>query len=335
MPTPNLVKRDSFFDNFRAILIFLVVFCHLVSPLAKFFSIKFIYRLCYIFHMPAMLFISGFFFKSSVKDGKLVKDKIFNHALLYLVFQVIFTITNGAKFSLYQSQFGLWYIQVLIIYCLIVPILDRLNPTICIALCFLAGLGIGVDRTAGHIASLSRAVVFLPFFMIGYYLDNDVVERFKAKKHIIVGILAFAALAALYYVSFDALPKMLDMSSGKASYAAMRIPALKGMAFRAFWYVAALAFIVECAMLTPKRHTFFSYIGKNSLSVFIIHLPLCIVLRSTGFYDLFAEKGELFVIAAFVLISAAVCFIAGSKPFFWPFKKLMGIDFKFLLKKNK
>ena len=334
MGNTKLLQRDSFFDNFRAILIFLVVLCHLISPLAKYFSIKFIYRFCYIFHMPAMLFISGYFFKSSVKDGKLVKDKIFNNILLYIIFQIIFTEINGDKFSFYQSQSGLWYIQVLIIYALLVPVLDRLKPSFCLVLCFVAGLIIGIDRSAGHAASLSRLLVFSPFFMIGYYMDNNFLEKFKEKKKIIFGILGLVVCAAIYYIYFYDLPKILDMSAAKASYFKMGYRSSEGMIWRVQWYIAAFVLIAVFACLTPKCHTFFSFIGKNSLSVFILHLPLCVLLKEIDFYKFFLNRSWMLVLPVFVLIAVAVCFAAASKPFFWPFKKIMGLKLDCIKKKE-
>ncbi|WP_368917457.1 acyltransferase family protein, partial [Staphylococcus haemolyticus] len=57
-------KRDYFFDNARAILIFLVVFGHMIQPYtseSKYLSA--LYLLIYSFHMPSFLFISGYFAK--------------------------------------------------------------------------------------------------------------------------------------------------------------------------------------------------------------------------------------------------------------------------------
>lgn len=335
MEKSKLLPRDNFFDNYRAILIFMVVICHLISPLAQFFSIKFLYRYCYIFHMPAMLFISGYFFKSSVKDGKLVKNKIFNFTMLYVVFQIIFTLINKSKFSLYQSQFGLWYIQVLIIYSLIVPILDRLNPKFCIPLTFALGLIVGEDNTAGHVASLSRAVVFLPFFMVGYYLSAEQVERFKEKKNILFGVFAAVATGAAYYFAFEITPWMLNMSSGKASFTAMKMSFLEGVAYRSIWYVAAFLLILVFALVSPRRNTVFSGVGKRTLSVFLLHLPFCVLLRNTDFYKHFKDMNEMLVVCIFIAITAAVCFVAGSKWVYWPFEKLMGLKFKAIIKEEK
>ena len=68
MNTKELVKvekeRDYFFDNLRFILILLVVVAHMISPLSKIHFITVLYRYIYFFHMPGMIFISGYFSKS-------------------------------------------------------------------------------------------------------------------------------------------------------------------------------------------------------------------------------------------------------------------------------
>ena len=108
----KIKERDYFFDNLRFIFILLVVVAHFISPLSNIYTIKFLYRYIYIFHMPGMIFISGYFAKSSVKDGKLIKNKVFNFIMLYIIFQIIFTLINSGKFSIYHAQSGLWYLQI-------------------------------------------------------------------------------------------------------------------------------------------------------------------------------------------------------------------------------
>lgn len=58
-------ERDYLFDNIKGLLIFLVVFGHLISysSFKKIHSIDFIYLSIYIFHMPIFVFISGYFSK--------------------------------------------------------------------------------------------------------------------------------------------------------------------------------------------------------------------------------------------------------------------------------
>ena len=84
--------RDYFFDNARAILIFLVVLGHLLQPYTsedKF--LQALYLLIYSFHMPTFLFISGYFAKNLDKPNYL--EKIAKKLLLpYVIFFAFFSL---------------------------------------------------------------------------------------------------------------------------------------------------------------------------------------------------------------------------------------------------
>jgi len=68
-------KRNNFFDNAKFILIFLVVFGHLISPLKEQDGILFtLYTVIFLFHMPAFILISGYFAKGYKKKGYLLKS---------------------------------------------------------------------------------------------------------------------------------------------------------------------------------------------------------------------------------------------------------------------
>lgn len=71
-------ERVHFFDNLKGILIFLVVFGHFALPVhSASDTLNALYGFIYIFHMPLFVFVSGFFAKSIVKNGRLRIEK--NH----------------------------------------------------------------------------------------------------------------------------------------------------------------------------------------------------------------------------------------------------------------
>ena len=70
-------ERDYYFDNLKFILIFLVVFGHLVGITYKETQIeKSIYFFIYLFHMPAFIIVSGYFSKN-IKNTDLVSLLLF------------------------------------------------------------------------------------------------------------------------------------------------------------------------------------------------------------------------------------------------------------------
>ncbi|WP_054754042.1 acyltransferase family protein [Piscibacillus salipiscarius] len=56
------MRREAYFDNARLLFIFFVVFGHLIQPMkGNFETADALYQWIYIFHIPAFVFISGFF----------------------------------------------------------------------------------------------------------------------------------------------------------------------------------------------------------------------------------------------------------------------------------
>lgn len=73
--TKTVKARDYYFDNAKFILIFLVVFGHLMQPfVADYDSVHILYIFIYTFHMPAFILISGYFAKGFRKSGYLKKN---------------------------------------------------------------------------------------------------------------------------------------------------------------------------------------------------------------------------------------------------------------------
>ena len=63
-------KRSAYWDNIKAILIFLVVLGHfLLAMQKKSVLVEAVYWWIYSFHMPAFVFASGYFAKSFVKKN--------------------------------------------------------------------------------------------------------------------------------------------------------------------------------------------------------------------------------------------------------------------------
>lgn len=327
-------ERDYFFDNLKAILIFLVVLAHFIGPLGKIYGIKFLYRYIYLFHMPGMILISGYFFKKSIENGKLIKNKVFNYILIYIIFQMIYTIINESKFSLYQAQMGLWYIQILVIYNFLIPIISRIRVKYCLILCLFFGLLVGLDNSAGHVASLSRTIVFLPFFMIGFYSKKQYFEKVFAKKYIWVGAIILIIIGIILFYNISNWTQLLNISSGKLSYKAMKLDYVYGIIYRLLWYVAAMLTLICVIMITPKKKCLITYISGRTLQIFLLHLIIIVLLRKTDIYKVMCNYNDYLVILISIISSAIITYLASLKIFSYPFDYIMKIKFKWLLKEE-
>lgn len=324
-------ERDYYFDNLRFLLIFLVVLAHIIGALSKIYSLNFLYRYIYLFHMPGMLFISGYFAKKTIDDGKIAKNKLFNFFLLYCIFQVIFTLISHDEFRIYQSQFGLWYLQIIMLYTLLLPMLSRVKPGPMIVISILLGLLVGFDKSADHTGSLQRLLVFLPFYMTGFYVSRKQIERLFNKKSAIIGVLFLVIIALLQFKYLKSFNWSLKLSAGKQAYELLGISNQMGVIARLIWYLISYGMIISVMGIVPRKKMFFSTFGSRTLQVFLLHLPFVVILRKTGFFPYLKTLPHIPVIIFIILFSAAVTILLSLKIFSYPFDYIMNIKFKHLL----
>lgn len=167
--------REYRYDNLRFLLIALVVLGHLLEIAGEFPQKEILYTLIYSFHMPAFLFLSGMF--ARFDRGKW----IFGMALPYLLLQWVYTaFVEKLGDPWVHVQFSrpywiLWYLFVLMIYTLLLPVYDTPSPagrwlmvTASVALALLAGF----DKSIDYQWSASRIVAFQPWFLLGYYFKR-------------------------------------------------------------------------------------------------------------------------------------------------------------------
>ncbi len=85
-------SRDSYFDNAKFILIFLVVFGHILRSFinGNEFMLH-LYKFIYTFHMPAFILVSGYFAKNFKRKGY-VKKLAVKLIIPYLIFQGIYSV---------------------------------------------------------------------------------------------------------------------------------------------------------------------------------------------------------------------------------------------------
>lgn len=272
--------------------------------------------------------------KRSIKDGKLISNKIFNYIFLYILFQILFTLINNGKFSLYQSQMGLWYIQILIIYMCTLPIITKIKNKYCILLSIFFGLLIGIDKSAGHIGSLSRLLVFLPFFLAGYYIEREqLMQIVKNKKYsVIIGLIALFILGIIINKMINFVPHLNYLTSGKVSYYVMKLTTIEGVFHRLIWYIIAFLMIIFTMMIIPMKKCILSKIGSRSLQIFLLHLIICVYMRKTDFYIFLGNYNDIIVIFSTILISGLITYVTSLKIFKYPFDYIMNLKFKKLLK---
>ena len=332
--------RLYFYDNAKFILIFLVVATHFISPLTR--TIPFcrvMWMSINTFHMPAFIFISGFFAKSYISSDRTIKvQRTSTYIILFLVAQVAvtlfewFVLGTRFRFSIMNARSSLWFLQCLIIWHLVLPYVARFKPTVVIPVSVIIALYVGYETQCTNFMALSRVFVHFPFFICGYYCTQDTINKLFKWKVRIPLLVCGAALIAMYAV----FPKTGIGNLLTSNYAYENIEGLEGISFPLYWtarlafYLAA--FILGSAFLSiiPRGKVLYTSLGAQSLSVYILHRFVYLAELQYQWYDLF--RTEWVAVVSLIGIGFVLTVLFSIKPFTIPFTLLQKIKINKLLR---
>lgn len=321
------MQRDSSFDNYKGFLIILVLVGHFIGPLTeKSYFANFLETAIYSFHMPAFIFISGFFSKRN-SFVKLVKT-IF---VPYVVFQIIYFFFSNAiwdkanDFQLFDSAFSLWFL--LSLFCWRVLIDKVIKVKGIIFLLFLIGILVGFDTSIGTFASLGRTITFFPYFVLGHKFDKEKFMKLADRKA--VKILSALLLLAAFTIIFITCENIdFDILTIKHSYEKIGFPQW-GWLYRMSLYLASTVLILLFATIIPRRRHWYSYLGQRTMSIYLLHgIVFKTIEYRTNIYDSIDTNGEVMLI---VLFAVVLSFLLSLKPFDYCIKEISLIPVEKLL----
>ena len=306
-------RRDWGFDNIRALLIFLVVFCHLCEPFCDEDKPS-AYQVIYSFHIPCFLFVSGYFARFDAK-------KVAKHILLpYAVFQVLYTwfnctVVNPSKEFALQFTYPywiMWYLLSLFFFYLLIPLLETKSRWAAGAILLLLtalSLHIGTDSLAGYTVSLSRTLVFLPCFFFGYYAGTTFAPGFVAGLRRWRWVLAPILLAGvvIYCVSLLRIGVTSKLLYGSYSYEkAGATPWLRLLVL-----AGAMAWMLLLVVLIPTRRIpVWTVIGQRTMPIFLLHGFVQRLLITEGVFRYTRTENYLLALG----LTCAILLVFSSKP---------------------
>ena len=277
-------ERNGYIDNVKFFLILLVVWGHEIDWLLGEFKLnRTIFLFLYSFHMQMFALVSGFFSNSDTSQ-KALKMNFFRILLPYFIFQAIFCILKSIvegtlDYDIFNPHRSLWYLLSLFSWRIILPYYVKLpSPMI---LSIIAALICGYFQFVNEYLSLSRTIVFFPYFLAGYYLKRN--KQIQIKQVIPVQ-LAICILIILLYVSIE--------------YPIKKGWVLHSMPYEAFgqneWFAPAFrllslsgGFLVGFSFLAliPDTKSVLTKIGTRTIYIYLLHILLLRALLFTGFFS--------------------------------------------------
>lgn len=306
------MKRDAYFDNAKLLLIFLVVFGHMIQPfIGESDTIHTLYMWVYTFSMPAFIFLAGFFAKGSGNITYILQ--LAKKLLLpYLIFQVLysgyyFLIGKSSwQTGIFEPHWSLWFLFSLFSWHLLLCLFKKIPAKYSILLAIFIGIVIGYIPDIGNAFSLSRTFAFFPFFLVGYWMNKDALMVIKQNSVKMAAVMVMAFVAVTLYMAPDINTGWLLNSK---SYADLGVPVFGGL-MRMLVYTVSTLMSVGVLAFVPTSENRLSHLGTRTLYVYLLH----------GFFIQFFREADLFEVThpihliGLAVISALIVYVLSSKP---------------------
>lgn len=274
----TITNNRHFIDNIKVVLIFLVVFGHLIERyIESSNTLMGIYIFIYIFHMPLFIYISGYLSKNLNKSKKaFFKNLLIPYILLNIIWYILAYIYTGeVDLPIIRPGWTLWFLLSLFFWRITLKYIIKIKYILPIS--FIFGILIGFIPN-GSILSFSRTIVFLPFFLLGYYTDIHNVKKIFNKVNFgvcIAGILLFIIIS--FFISNK---EILDYRFlyGSHSYKELGMNIYIGIICRILLYICSIILSLFVVYIIPKNKTFFTHIGKSTMYVYVFHTYIVLLI---------------------------------------------------------
>lgn len=299
------------YDSIKAILIFLVVLGHILSRFGENCGVAdVLYKIIFSFHMAAFLFVSGYFAKYNPK-------KIFKKMLpLYFIFQLVnFAVNygieiNNGTFSLndvniqfFTPKFTLWFLFAIMAYQLLIPLVRTQNKKHRYLILFFSvvfGILISFNEELDNFMAMSRIITLFPFYLLGFYEKDskDLTNLINKYKVLFRLLTAFISIVLIVLISSFHNSIESEWLCNTESYDYNAYTWVVKLSI----YLVAFLWILILLVWTPSRKLPFSYIGRNTLSVYLLHAPIILYMDSLEELHVF-DKNLVFIIFASLLLT--------------------------------
>lgn len=347
--TGNHRKRNYSLDIFKGVLIFLVVFGHFLLPVKEreYTLFNKLFFFIYSFHMPAFIFLSGYFYYNSWKRKGIKLKSVIPLIMLFLMMKILLHISDMLFYGdrniipdfLHESSTP-WYISALIFFRLSLYPLElflKLNKkkltydaviiyvtALIIFFTFFSMLNMNWQVRIDDFLSLDRVVSFAPYFYIGIlYKKYSSLSKTSIFEEINMRFFAIGAFCVLgFFVFFKYVRFYTLIFYGPWGYRIAEgniLPIFKGVLnpLRIIYMPYALSASYFIFAVTSLKKNFLTNILKRfgiySLPIFAFHR----IIRD-AFSHLLLDNfiwpafGKITILIILLTISFLTCMILGN-----------------------
>ena len=335
-------KRLFPLDNLKFVLIVFVVIGHLIDYGSSEFQADAFHRMAvfiYAFHMPLFIFISGMFFMSEHILRKVLYYLLTGLVMKATVFLFQRLIYHTGLFTFSNLNGPDWFMLALAVYTALMYWLRRCKGKWILAVALPLALAAGYIDAINTFMSVSRVVVFFPFFVLGTMLPPDAVIRFVSKrKWRVTGSVLIAVWAVLNIFWGDRIAYLKLLFTGSTPYSYLPYGlAPYGALMRLLSYTIATLLGFSFLAVVPRREVRLqSRFGARTLQVYFWHLPLLFLLHTLDYQlcgTFLATVPWGYCVS--ILLSVGIALLLSTKPFAFPTNLIKKLTFQTRHKKKQ
>lgn len=283
--------------------------------------------------MPLFLFISGLFGKRYIRERQY--GKILFFFFLYFILKMLMNVPGiffGApvSYSLWREGGLPWYCLALFAFYLITIAVDRVPHAFVLVFSILLACFAGYDSEVNAMFVQSRIIVFYPFFFLGYVLDAKDVERWLSGRWVRVCSVALLAGVGLFLVFYgERVYWVRGFFTGQNPFSNWggRRGAYGGIVRLLCYAASGLMGAAVIAVVPRNMGRLVATVGKRSLEVFALHVPLYSTMYRLGLQSLMNMLWPAhpnFLIFPVAVLVTLICSWSGFEKAFLCLKRCFG-----------
>lgn len=290
--------RDYMFDTFRGLLMLSIPISHFTKMSGNLYGhlylgsgffpeslFGWVYITINVFVMQAFMFLSGYFSK---KPDRAQQTAFKTFMWPYLIFTFLYFLIRmfffgNSHLTFLSPPFALWFLFALFFYRFFLKYMIKFRwlLPLSVVLFLLAGQ----VKEWGDYLALGRTVSYFVFFLLGVYCSKERLAWFqKLKQHKIILALMGILLCGISVILCFYGPHNVGWYLLRESYHSLGVTWWQDILLRVMMLFVSSAWIIWCVNVIPSKQNFISYVGANTMPVYVFHLTLRYVIQFFGLY---------------------------------------------------
>ncbi len=294
-------QRIYYWDNLKAVLILLVVLGHYIE---KGFPHGFAWTAIYSFHMPAFIFVNGYFLGRSKKNPIERIPKVLGLYVMMEILNTALTLIQGKGFSLSFGNpgYGCWYLLFLTYAYLLAYFIRGKKGAYVLAATLLVSLLSGFDSTITDKFRVGQSMYYMPYLVAGFFWNVDKITEWAKRRWMFCGG-GFVAIQIALFLAGRMFNRKIFR--GLETYEDLSLTPISGMLERCGTYLVSGLLIICILGLIPRGKCMLSEIGQHTLVIYLVHTFM--LQRFTSSINKMTGKNALLSLVIMTILIAAIC----------------------------